>query len=64
MEMTAIASRSLPDVGQAAPDFTLASTSGEKVTLSALRGKPVLIAFFPLAFSSVHGAAMRHARSP
>ena len=34
-----------------APDFTLPSTSGEKLTLSTLRGKPVLLAFFPLAFS-------------
>ena len=41
-----------PPVGERAPDFTLPSTSGERVTLSQLRGKPVLIAFFPLAFSS------------
>ena len=41
----------VPAVGQEAPDFTLPSTSGDKITLSALRGKPVLIAFFPLAFS-------------
>ena len=50
--MTTIESRAVPSVGQEAPDFTLPSTSGEKVTLSSLRGKPVLIAFFPLAFSS------------
>lgn len=49
--MTAIESQAVPTVGSVAPDFTLPSTSGEKVTLSALRGKPVLIAFFPLAFS-------------
>ena len=42
----------VPVVGQPAPDFTLASTSGERVTLSALRGRNVLIAFFPLAFTS------------
>ena len=41
-----------PALGTVAPDFTLPSTSGERVTLSQLRGKPVLIAFFPLAFSS------------
>lgn len=40
--------------GVEAPDFTLASTSGEKVTLSSFRGRsPVLLAFFPLAFTSV-----------
>ena len=49
--MTAIESHVVPAVGQQAPDFTLPSTAGEKVTLSALRGKPVLLAFFPLAFS-------------
>ncbi|MEO8635428.1 MAG: redoxin domain-containing protein [Gemmatimonadales bacterium] len=42
----------LPSLGASAPDFTLASTSGESVTLSSLRGKNVLLAFFPLAFTS------------
>jgi peroxiredoxin len=50
--MTAVESRAVPAVGQEAPDFTLTSTTGDKVTLSALRGTPVLIAFFPLAFTS------------
>jgi len=43
----------LPAVGSGAPDFTLPSTSGTDVTLSKLRGKNVLLAFFPLAFTSV-----------
>jgi mycoredoxin-dependent peroxiredoxin len=50
--MTAIELHAVPAVGEVAPDFTLPSTSDQKVTLSALRGKPVLLAFFPLAFSS------------
>ena len=49
--MTAI-EQSTPAIGQTAPDFTLSSTSGDKVTLSSLRGKPVLLAFYPLAFTS------------
>lgn len=41
-----------PQAGDAAPDFTAASTSGDKVTLSQFRGnKNVLLAFFPLAFT-------------
>lgn len=39
--------------GSIAPDFTLDSTGGEKVTLSSYRGRNnVLLAFFPLAFTS------------
>ena len=33
--------------GDAAPDFTLSSDSGESVTLSAFRGKPVVLYFYP-----------------
>jgi len=40
-------------VGQSAPDFTLLNTSREAVTLSALRGQKVVIAFFPAAFTGV-----------
>lgn len=42
-----------PTIGAPAPDFTLPSTSGSDVSLSALRGRKVLLAFFPLAFTSV-----------
>jgi peroxiredoxin len=41
------------DVGTAAPDFTLISHDRQPVTLSAERGHPVVLAFFPAAFSSV-----------
>jgi peroxiredoxin len=50
--VTASATRpTMPAVGSPAPDFTLPSTAGTDVTLSSLRGKNVLIAFFPLAFT-------------
>jgi peroxiredoxin len=44
-------SQALPAVGMPAPDFTLASTADTEVTLSRLRGRNVLLAFFPLAFT-------------
>jgi hypothetical protein len=38
--------------GDMAPDFTLPSTQGGKVTLSSFRGKNnVVLAFFPAAFT-------------
>ena len=33
--------------GQLAPDFTLTSDSGDSVRLSSLRGKPVVLYFYP-----------------
>ncbi len=49
----------LPAVGAMAPDFTLKSTDDEDVTLSAYRGESnVVLAFFPLAFTSVCTAEM------
>jgi glutaredoxin-dependent peroxiredoxin len=41
------------DVGSKAPDFTLMNQDRQPVTLSSLRGRPVVLAFFPAAFSSV-----------
>jgi thioredoxin-dependent peroxiredoxin len=35
------------DEGNPAPDFTLTSDSGEAVTLSSLRGAPVVLYFYP-----------------
>ena len=43
----------MPDVGSKAPDFTLNNQDRQSVTLSEQRGKPVVLAFFPAAFSSV-----------
>ena len=52
--MTAVSTAPhFPLAGESAPDFTLPSTAGEKVTISSFRGKQhVLLAFFPLAFTS------------
>ena len=41
-----------PQVGQAAPDFTLRDQHGQDVTLSAaVQHGPVLLVFYPFAFS-------------
>lgn len=40
-------------LGNKAPDFTLTNEDRQAVTLSRQRGKPVVLAFFPAAFSSV-----------
>jgi peroxiredoxin len=39
--------------GTEAPDFTLKDQAGQAVTLSALRGRNVLLVFFPLAFTGI-----------
>jgi peroxiredoxin len=39
--------------GQPAPDFELKSHSGRVVKLSDYRGKNVVLAFFPLAWTPV-----------
>ena len=41
------------DVGSTAPDFTLTDQDRKPVTLSQQRGRPVVLVFFPGAFSSV-----------
>lgn len=45
-------------VGAKAPDFTLYDTEKNAVTLSALAGKPVVLLFFPMAFTGVCTAEM------
>ena len=39
-------------VGDMAPDFTLQATDGQTYTLSKLRGKTVVLAWFPKAFTA------------
>jgi thioredoxin-dependent peroxiredoxin len=38
-------------VGDTAPDFTLTSDTGEEVSLSALRGRKVIVYFYPNAMT-------------
>ena len=40
-------------VGQPAPSFTLSCHLDKDVTLSDLRGKNVVLAFFPLAWTPI-----------
>ena len=35
------------EIGKAAPDFTLTASGGEQVTLSGLRGRTVILYFYP-----------------
>jgi peroxiredoxin len=50
--MTSTQLQNSPQVGDVAPEFNAASTSGKDVSLSSFRGKRnVLLAFFPLAFT-------------
>lgn len=49
------AARSILAAGTQAPDFTLASGLDSKLTLSSLRGNPVILAFYPADWSSVCG---------
>ena len=41
------------NIGSPVPDFTLHATDGSTVTLSEQRGAPVVLAFFPAAFTGV-----------
>jgi len=39
-------------VGDMAPDFTLKASDGQTYTLSKLKGKTVVLAWFPKAFTA------------
>lgn len=54
LPLQSIAERTLvPAVGQPAPDFELVNQFGEPVRLSALRGRNVVVLFYPFAFSGI-----------
>ena len=37
--------------GSVAPDFTLPSHTDQKISLASFRGRPVVVAFMPFAFT-------------
>lgn len=43
----------VPAVGDEAPDFELTNQYGEPVRLSSLRGRTVVVIFYPFAFSGI-----------
>ncbi len=51
--MTGSASTGAVEVGSPAPDFTLKNQHGQDVTLSQLRGRNVVVLFYPFAFSGI-----------
>jgi peroxiredoxin len=56
-EIMSIHGNTLP-AGTVAPDFTLPVTADQKLTLSELRGQPVILAFYPADWSPVCGDQM------
>ena len=49
-------------VGQKAPSFSLFNTEKQKVSLEEQKGKPVVLLFFPLAFTGVCPAELCNVR--
>lgn len=49
-------------MGAPAPDFELPDQHGQPVGLSALRGTPVVVVFYPFAFTGVCTQELRHLR--
>jgi peroxiredoxin len=57
-DMYSKSQRSVLPSGSEAPDFTLRSTPDQWLTLSELRGQPLVIAFYPADWSPVCGDQM------
>lgn len=55
-------SAGVPEVGASAPDFSTRNQHGQQVTLSGLRGAPVLLVFYPWAFSGICTGELRTLR--
>lgn len=51
-----------PEIGSTAPDFELSNQFGEPVRLSSFRGSPVVIMFYPFAFSRICTAELAQIR--
>jgi peroxiredoxin len=51
----ALTEATAPAAGSRAPDFSLPSAPGARVALSELRGKPVVLVFYPADWSPVCG---------
>jgi len=51
-----------PSAGEPAPEFTLRDQHGQDVTLAELRGTPVVLLFYPFAFSRVCSGELRSIR--
>jgi peroxiredoxin len=50
---TVTGAENAPAVGELAPDFELLNQFGEPIRLSELRGRTVVLVFYPFAFSGV-----------
>ena len=50
--------------GAPAPDFELASDTGDRVNLSSLRGKPVVLYFYPRDASTATNCSNKPALEP
>lgn len=53
-----VRARSILEAGTLAPDFALHSTPDQMLSLRELRGRPVILAFYPADFSPVCGDQM------